>query len=91
MLTVPTALMLCCVLTVYLWTAVWNGHCERVRITQIENAMKAGASVVELPSYPYTAYVHNGNGGAIRYYYYYETPCDLEYQYIPYQDWYLGS
>lgn len=90
MLTVPTALMLCCVLTVYLWTAVWNGHCERVRITQIENAMKAGAAVVELPSYPYTAYVHNGNGGAIRYYYYYETPCDLEYQYIPYQDWYLG-
>lgn len=90
-LTIPVALMTCCVLTVYLWTAVWNGHCEKVRINQIENAMAQGASSVELPSYPYTAYVHNGNGGAIRYYYYYETPCDLEFLYIVHQDWYMGK
>ena len=90
-LTVPVAALTCCVLAVYLWTAVWNGHCEQVRLTQIEKAMAQGASTVELPSYPYTAYVHNGNGGAIRYYYYYETPCDLEFQYINHQDWYLSK
>ena len=89
--TAPVALMTACVLTVYLWTAVWNGHCEKVRISRIEQAMEAGAASVELPSYPYTAYVHNGNGGAMRYYYYYETPCDLEFLYIPHQDWYTGK
>lgn len=90
-LTVPVALMTACVLSVYLWTAVWNGHCESVRITQIEKALEQGSASVELPSYPYTAYVHNGNGGAIRYYYYHETPCDLEYIYIPHQDWYRSK
>ena len=78
-------------LAVYLWTAVWNGHCEQVRLTQIERAMAQGASTVELPSYPYTAYVHNGNRGAIRNNYYYEKPCDLEFQYINHQDWYLSK
>lgn len=87
-LCLPAALTVACVLTCYLWTAVWNGHCERVRIRQIEQAMSAGDASVELPSYPYTDYVHNGNGGAIRYYYYYETPCDLEFQYIYHPDWY---
>ena len=88
LMTVPVALTMVCVLMVYLWTAVWNGHCERVRISRIETAMEAGQTSVTLPSYPYTAYVHNGNGGAIRYYYYYEAPCDLEFQYIVHQDWY---
>ena len=88
LITVPVALTMVCVLTGYLWTAVWNGHCERVRISRIEAAMEAGESSVVLPSYPYTAYVHNGNGGAIRYYYYYEVPCDLEFQYVVHQDWY---
>lgn len=86
----PVALATACVLTVYLWTAVWNGHCEHVRISRIEAAMAAGETSVELPSYPYTAYVHNGNGGAIRYYYYYEVPCDLEFRYVVHQDWYLS-
>jgi len=91
LLTVPVTLTMVCVLTVYLWTAVWNGHCEQVRISQIEKAMETGATTVELPSYPYTAYVHNGNGGAIRYYYYYEVPCDLEFQYIVHKDWYMSK
>ena len=88
LLTIPVAATMVCVLTVYLWTAVWNGHCERTRISRIEAAMDAGQTTVVLPSYPYTAYVHNGNGGAIRYYYYYEIPCDLEFQYVAYQEWY---
>ena len=88
LMTIPVVLTMVCVLTVYLWTAVWNGHCERVRISRIEAAMDAGQTSVTLPSYPYTAYVHNGNGGAIRYYYYYETACDLEFQYVVHQDWY---
>lgn len=88
LLTVPVVLTMVCVLTVYLWTAVWNGHCERTRISRIKEAMATGQTSVVLPSYPYTAYVHNGNGGAIRYYYYYETPCDLEFQYVIHQDWY---
>lgn len=88
LMTAPVALTMVCVLTVYLWTAVWNGHCERVRISRIEEAMAEGQTSVVLPSYPYTAYVHNGNGGAIRYYYYYEVPCDLEFEYVVHQDWY---
>lgn len=88
MMTIPVALTMVCVLSVYLWTAVWNGHCERVRISSIEAAMDAGQTSVVLPSYPYTDYVHNGNSGAIRYYYYYEIPCDLEFKYILHQDWF---
>ncbi len=88
LLIAPVALTTACVLSVYLWTAVWNGHCEQVRISQIEKAMAAGETSVVLPSYPYGAYVHNGNGGAIRYYYYYEVPCDLEFRYILHEDWY---
>ena len=75
---------------IYLWTAVWNGHCEQVRIQRIEDAMAAGETSVVLPSYPYPAYVHNGNGGAVRYYYYYDQPCDLEFQYVVHRDWYLN-
>ena len=88
LMTVPVALTMVCVLTSYLWIAVWNGHCERTRISRIEAAMDAGQTSVVLPSYPYTAYVHNGNGGAIRYYYYYEVPCDLEFQYVIHEQWY---
>lgn len=88
MLNIPVAATVACVLTVYLWVGVWNGHCEQVRTTQIENAMAAGASTVELPSYPYGSFVHNGNGGAMRYYYYYETPGDLEFIFINHADWY---
>lgn len=90
MVAVPVALTMVCVLTVYLWTAVWNGHCEQVRIQRIEDAMAAGETSVVLPSYPYPAYVHNGNGGAVRYYYYYDQPCDLEFQYVVHRDWYLN-
>ena len=88
LMTIPVALTMVCVLTGYLWTAVWNGHCERVRISRIEAALEAGQTSVVVPSFPYTAYVHNGNGGAIRYYYYHEKPCDLEFEYVIYQDWY---
>lgn len=88
LMTIPVALTMVCVLTVYLWIAVWNGYCERTRIGCIEKAMAAGQTSVVLPSFPYTDYVHYGNGGAIRYYYYYETPGDLEFQYQLHQDWY---
>lgn len=88
LLTIPMAAAAACVLTVFLWTAVWNGHCENVRISRIEEAIAAGQSSVELPSFPYPAYVHNGNGGAMRYYYYNEVACDLEFVFIHHQHWY---
>lgn len=87
-LNIPIIATVACVLTVYLWVSVWNGHCEQVRTRQIDSAMKAGASTVELPSYPYGSFVHNGNGGAMRYYYYYETPGDLEFIFSNHADWY---
>lgn len=87
-LTIPVVAMVCCVLTVYLWIAVWNGHCEEVRTTRIETAMAAGASSVELPSFPYPRFLHNGNGSAMQYYYYYENPGDLQFVFINHADWY---
>ena len=87
-LSIPVIATVACVLTVYLWVGVWNGHCEQVRTNQIESAMEAGCATVELPSYPYPSFVHNGNGGAMRYYYYYETPGDLEFVFINHADWY---
>ena len=88
LLTVPVALVTCFALSVYLWTALWNGNCEKVRIEKIESAMAAGETSVVLPSFPYGSYVHIGNGAAIRYYYYYEEPGDLEFRYILHEDWY---
>ena len=88
LLRIPAMLAVCCVLVSYLWIAVWNGHCEQVRIRQIETAMAAGAETVELPSFPYADYVHNPNGEVMKYYYYYETAGDLTFQYIDYKDWY---
>lgn len=86
----PLIAAVCCVLCVYLWVAVWNGHCEQVRTRQIETAMAAGASSVELPSFPYGTYLHNGNGSAMQYYYYYETPGDLQLVFIDPATWYLS-
>lgn len=83
----PVALMCCAVLVCYLWVSVWNGYCEMVRLDQIETAMETGAETVDLPSYPYTDYVHNGNGGAVRYYYYYQEPGDLTFNFVPYAQW----
>ncbi len=85
------ALTVAAVLLCHLWVALWNGHCERVRLEQIENALETGAVYVEIPSYPYTAYIHNGNGHAVKYYYYHETPGDLEFAYVPYDKWYLSK
>lgn len=87
-LRIPALAMVACVLALYLWTAVWNGRCEQIRTTQIENAMASGASSVELPSFPYAAFVHNGNGSVMKYYYYYETPGDLEFTFLLPSDWY---
>lgn len=89
-LLVPVLAAAACVLTVYLWIAVWNGHCEQVRTNQIESAMASGASSVELPSFPYPQFVHNPNGSVMQYYYYTETPGDLEFHFIEYRDWYLS-
>lgn len=86
----PAIATVCCVLCAYLWIAVWNGHCEQVRTRQIETAMAAGSSTVELPSFPYGAYLHNGNGSAMQYYYYYETPGDLQLVFIDPATWYLS-
>ena len=41
-LRIPLVLTAACVLSVYLWTAVWNGHCEQVRTQQIQNALHIG-------------------------------------------------
>lgn len=87
-LRIPAGLTVLAVLLVYLWIGVWNGHCEKVRTRQIENAMSIGASSVVLPSYPYTDYVHNGDGSAMRYYYYYEEPGDLAFEYVYHQAWF---
>ena len=87
-LTLPVALTMVCVLTVYLWTAVWNGHCEQVRTRQIEAALVSGATAVELPNFPYSEYIHNPNGGAIKYYYFHETAGDLEFVFIDPATWY---
>lgn len=91
LLAVPMALVTCFALSVYLWTALWNGNCEKVRIETIESAMEAGETGVVLPSFPYGSYVHMGNGYAIRYYYYYEEPGDLEFRYILHEDWYRSQ
>lgn len=89
-LRIPVVLMVVCVLTVYLWIAVWNGHCEDTRITQIEKAMEAHSAFVEMPNYPYPTFIHNPNGGAIKNYYFYETAGDLEFRYVNHKDWYLS-
>ena len=87
-LRLPVVLMTACVLTVYLWTAVWNGHCEQVRTRQIETALATGAATVDLPSFPYSEFVHNPNGSVIKYYYFHETAGDLQFNFIDPATWY---
>ena len=87
-LRLPVVLTAACVLTVYLWTAIWNGHCEQVRTRQIENALATGSATVELPSFPYSEFVHNPNGSVMKYYYFHETAGDLEFIFIDPATWY---
>ena len=87
-LRIPVVLTAACVLSVYLWTAVWNGHCEQVRTQQIQNALSTGAASVELPSFPYSEFVHNPNGSVMKYYYFHEEAGDLEFIFIDPATWY---
>lgn len=88
-LRLPAILVSAAVLVSYLWIAMWNGRVEAIRIARTEQQMAEHAETIVLPSYPYLAYVHGGDGPAIQNYYYYETPGDIDFQFISYRDWVL--
>ncbi len=88
-LRLPAILVSAAVLVSYLWIAMWNGRVETIRIACTEQQMAEHAETIVLPSYPYLAYVHGGDGPAIQSYYYYETPGDIAFQFVPYREWVL--
>lgn len=86
-LRIPVCVMACAILAGYLWISYWNGQVETLRVQETQTQMKQGNTEIYLPSYPYYEYIHGSNGDAIQYYYYYDTPGDIRFRFVPYAQW----
>lgn len=59
---------------------------ERARVAYIEQEMALGAKEIVLPQYACAEYLHLPDD-AVEMYYHYETANDVQFRYIPYDQW----
>lgn len=59
---------------------------DRARVTYIEQQMQLHATEIVLPQYGCSEYLHLSDD-AIEFYYNYGSPDDIQYTYIPYEQW----
>lgn len=83
----PLALASCAILCSILWIMFWNGRTQDIRSAYIERQMAQGATQITLPGYPYAQYVHEGESQKMGQYYYYDSPDDITFSFVPYGQW----
>ncbi len=87
----PLALAACALLCGVLWITFWNGRTQDLRSAYIEQQMAQGATQITLPGYPYAQYVHEGESQKMGQYYYYDSPNDITFSFVPYSRWEAGD
>lgn len=76
-----------CVTVYYMYIFSNISEVEKERDVYISEQMQKGASVIVLPEFPYSDYLHEPHGWKIGLKYYYEKMGDIEFDYVPYSDW----
>lgn len=89
-LRIPAVAAAMVVLMGYSWICIWNGRVEAARTRFALEQIAQGASQVELPNYIYGDYVHAPNSTAMQTVWYREEPGDVEFSFIPYEEWVKG-
>lgn len=69
----------------YHQTEVYQERCE-----YIEAEMKDHIQPITVPQYEYPNFIHEPETQKIGYKYYYKEPWDIEWNYIPYKEWYVN-
>lgn len=86
-LNAPAAIVFCAVILFYGYIAADMHKLETQKIDYIESQMTQGASEITLPKFKFGDYLHDPDSGKIKYEYKYSYPGDIEFEYLPYDEW----
>lgn len=81
-----------CVLTVcvagyYVYVFENIGQVEQERDMYIVERMQEGDSLITVPEFPYSEYLHDPHGWKIGLKYYYDKQEDIQFCFVPYDEW----
>lgn len=78
----------CLLLFGNLWIHYRNGSTEQIRVQITSEGMKREENVIVLPGYPYPSYIHAADAkDALSFFYYYDRPGDISFQFMSYKSW----
>lgn len=83
----PVCVLTVCVTAYYMYVFVNIGDVEKERDAYIVERMQAGDTVIMVPEFPYSDYLHDPHGWKIGLKFYYEKQEDIEFCFIPYSEW----
>ena len=83
---IPVMLFIC-VCSYYLFIFAKIAYTEDLRINHIKEQMENNETVITLPEFPYSNYLHDSNSQKIGVYFYYEKANDIQFKYIPLKEW----
>lgn len=83
----PVCVVIVCVIRYYLYIFLNIKEVQVERDAYIVERMEEGDSVIEIPEFPFSAYLHDPHGWKIQLKYYYEESGDIEFLFMPYSEW----
>lgn len=83
---IPVMLFIC-VCSYYLFIFAKIAYTEDLRINHIKEQMENNETVITLPEFPYSNYLHDSSSQKIGVYFYYEKANDIQFKYIPLKEW----
>lgn len=83
----PACVLAACVTAYYMYIFFNIGDVEQERDAYIAGRMQEGDSVIMVPEFPYSDYLHDPHGWKIGLKFYYEEPEDIEFCFVPYSEW----
>ncbi len=86
-LAAPACVLMACVTAYYLYIFFNIGEVEQERDSYIIERMQEGDTVIMVPEFPYSDYLHDPHGWKIGLKFYYEKQEDIEFCFIPYSEW----
>lgn len=81
--TIATTLLAVAVVGFYVGVFLPLWSTERTQMEHIHREMRAGSTEIVLPAFEENGYLWDPNGPKIMYFYYYETPGDIAFRFVP--------
>ena len=87
---IPLAMCIVSSMAALLFIAYHQAEVYKERCEYIEVEMKEHIEPITIPQYEYPKFIHEPETLKIGYKYYYEEVWDIEWNYIPYKEWYTN-